>query len=153
MKPFFFLLVLGLSACTSLNESFLIQDPQSMLIQITLRYPDGESKTLEVLNYSRLETIWEELACSVCDLRALSPNQLLKDGDVIVLRSLASLTVSINQATVQDLMFLPGIGEVLAQRIVDYRQKYGFFQRIEEIMLVRGIKDGLFAKIKPYLVL
>jgi competence protein ComEA len=72
---------------------------------------------------------------------------------VIILRSIAGLTVSLNQATIEDLMFLPGVGEVLAQRILDYRNDHGFFQRIEDIMLVKGIKEGLFAKIRPYLVL
>jgi competence protein ComEA len=153
MKPFFFLVLIGLSGCTDLTRPFYFEDPRQAWMAITIQYPDGKKNQLTLPNFSRLETIWDELACSGCDLRAFNPHQILKQDDVIVLRSTPGLTVSLNQASVADLMFLPGIGEVLAQRIIDYRHEHGFFQSVEDVMLVRGIKEGLFARIKPYLVL
>lgn len=153
MKPFFFLVLVGLTGCSSLANDFEIDDPQNAIIHITIQYPDGSRQTRTIPNFSRLESIWSQLTCDACDLRSLNPDQILKDGDVIVLRPIAGLTVSLNQATVEDLMFLPGIGEVLAQRIIEYRTLHGFFQRLEDIMRVRGIKEGLFHKIKPFLVL
>jgi competence protein ComEA len=123
------------------------------MIEVTLHYPDNQMKVIEVINFSTLEDIWSSLNCPTCDLRALNPHHVLKDGDHIVLRERAGMTVSLNQASLEDLMFLPGIGEVLAQRILDYRHEHGFFQNIEDIMLVRGIKVGLFSKIQPFLVL
>ena len=45
-------------------------------------------------------------------------------------------------------MILPGIGEDLAGRIIDYRNVHGPFKSIEEIMEVRGIGDGTFNKTK-----
>lgn len=56
--------------------------------------------------------------------------------------------VNINTASVSELESLPGIGPALAQRIVDYRQSAGSFQRLEDIKKVRGIGDGIFAQIK-----
>jgi competence ComEA-like helix-hairpin-helix protein len=153
MKPFFLLVLLGLSACAPLSDAFEIESPSQAMITVSIQYPDGDRQTRTIPNFSRLETIWTDLQCATCDLRHLNPDQILKDGDVIVLRPKAGLTVSLNQATLADLMFLPGIGEVLAQRIIDYRMLHGFFKRIEEVMLVRGIKEGLFRKIKPFLVL
>lgn len=147
------MVLLGLSACTRLSNVFEIQSPQDATISISIHYPDGDRQTKTIPNFSRLEIIWADLQCATCDLRHLNPDQILKDGDVIVLRPKAGLTVSINQATLSDFMFLPGIGEVLAQRIIDYRSQHGFFKRIEDIMLVRGIKEGLFRKIKPFIVL
>lgn len=153
MKPFFLLLLIGLTGCSNLRDVFEIESPYNATILITVLYPDGERTSISLPNFSRLDTIWKDLQCETCDLRSLNPDQILKDGDVIVLRPLAGLTVSLNQATLTDLMFLPGIGEVLAHRIVEYRTLHGFFKKLEDIMLVRGIKEGLFRKIKPFLVL
>ncbi len=47
--------------------------------------------------------------------------------------------ININTASVQELTSLPGIGQVLAQRIVDHRSKYGPFDAIGELANVEGI--------------
>ena len=56
--------------------------------------------------------------------------------------------VDINRAGAQELQLLPGIGEVLAGAIVEYRQKNGDFQTIEDIMEVPGIGPARFAAIE-----
>ncbi len=56
--------------------------------------------------------------------------------------------VDINRAEVWLLEALPGIGETLAQRIVDYRQQNGPFSNIAEIMKVAGIGTTTYDQIK-----
>lgn len=56
--------------------------------------------------------------------------------------------VNLNSASFEQLCSLDGIGEVLAQRIIDYRKKIGGFKNIEEIMDVSGIAEKKFAGIK-----
>lgn len=56
--------------------------------------------------------------------------------------------ISINTATLEELMMLSGIGESKAQSIIDYRTKEGKFTSIEDIMNVNGIGEALFEKIK-----
>lgn len=56
--------------------------------------------------------------------------------------------ININTASKEELITLPGIGEILARRIIDYRNTYGPFKSIEEIMKVKGIGEGTFNKIK-----
>ena len=56
--------------------------------------------------------------------------------------------IDINTADLDDLMTLKGIGIVLGQRIIDYRAEYGPFAAIEDIMLVSGIKESIFANIR-----
>lgn len=59
--------------------------------------------------------------------------------------------VSINEARLQDLVRLPGIGPVLAVRIVQYRQHHARFLTIEDIMKVDGISRGTFNAIRHYI--
>ena len=56
--------------------------------------------------------------------------------------------ININTASRAELTDLAGIGDVLAGRIVDYREKSGGFSKIEDIMRVSGIGEGRFAAIK-----
>ena len=59
--------------------------------------------------------------------------------------------ININTATSQQLQTLPGIREVLAQRIIDYRETYGNFNSIEELMNVSGIGEKKFDDIKEFI--
>ena len=56
--------------------------------------------------------------------------------------------VNINQADRNTLMNLPGVGESKADAILVYREQYGDFQSVEEIMRVPGIKEGVYKKIE-----
>lgn len=56
--------------------------------------------------------------------------------------------VNLNQATVAELMQLPGIGEAKANAIAAYREEHGHFQSIEDIMKISGIKESVFSQIK-----
>ncbi len=56
--------------------------------------------------------------------------------------------ININLAYSADLQRLPGIGEVMAERIVEFREQNGNFKNIEDIMLVKGIGIKKFEKIK-----
>jgi competence protein ComEA len=62
-----------------------------------------------------------------------------------------SYKVDINSADTETLSLLPGIGETLAGRIVEYREKNGAFSEISDIMDVSGIGQGTFDKIKDYI--
>lgn len=56
--------------------------------------------------------------------------------------------LSLNTATLDELMTLPGIGESKAQAIIEYREEVGAFQNIEELKEVSGIGDAIFDQIK-----
>lgn len=61
------------------------------------------------------------------------------------------LLININNAIVEDLVKLNGIGEKTALKIINYREENGKFECIEDIKNVSGIGDSLFAKIKDYI--
>lgn len=60
--------------------------------------------------------------------------------------------ININTATASELASgLKGVGEAIAKRIIDYRNKNGGFSSIEEIKKVKGIGDKIFENIKEYI--
>lgn len=59
--------------------------------------------------------------------------------------------ININQATVSELMTLPGIGKVTATRIVDYREQHGRFETIESLSAVPGMHARKLEQIKFYI--
>jgi competence protein ComEA len=65
----------------------------------------------------------------------------------------ASGVVNVNSASAAELERLPGVGPSLAARIVEHRTKNGNFQKAEDLMLVKGIGEKSFDRIKPYVAL
>lgn len=56
--------------------------------------------------------------------------------------------VHLNTAGLEELMTLPGIGESKAKLILSYREEHGSFAAPEDLMQIRGIKEGVYNKIK-----
>jgi competence protein ComEA len=93
------------------------------------------------------------------DLTALNLARKVVDGELIVVGApapapaadgpaAAGAQINLNTATFPELQTLPGIGAVLAQRILDYRTAHGQFQSVNELRQVDGIGDATFAKLK-----
>lgn len=59
--------------------------------------------------------------------------------------------MDINTANLQQLQLLPGIGEALAQRIIDFRTEHGAFTAVEDLMKVNGIGEKKFAELSRYI--
>ena len=91
-----------------------------------------------------------------CDLSKINWDIILCLGAVVYIPSfedqMEDLTdsglVNINTADLETLMTLNGIGQILGQRIIDYRAEYGDFLSIEDIMNVSGIKESIYEQIQ-----
>lgn len=59
--------------------------------------------------------------------------------------------ININTATREELERLPGIGQALAARIVEHREKYGRFRRLEHLLMVRGISERRYHTVSALL--
>ena len=57
--------------------------------------------------------------------------------------------IDVNLSTAQELEALPGIGPILAQRIVEYRMRVGGFQSIQELDYVKGIGTKKLQALRP----
>lgn len=65
----------------------------------------------------------------------------------------AGALVNLNRATAEELRALPGIGPVMADRIVAHRKEHGRFGKLEELMEVKGVGTRTFARLKPLLTI
>lgn len=59
--------------------------------------------------------------------------------------------VNINRAEADQLVLLSGIGPVLAERIIEFRDANGPFQSVDELVAVKGIGDKTLDRLAPYL--
>jgi competence ComEA-like helix-hairpin-helix protein len=59
--------------------------------------------------------------------------------------------VNINTAAREELERLPGIGEGLAARIVEHRERHGAFRRVEHLIIVRGISERRFSALRAHI--
>ncbi|SDW90904.1 competence protein ComEA helix-hairpin-helix repeat region [Hydrobacter penzbergensis] len=83
-------------------------------------------------------------------LSALSSKQ---EKEIVVVSKPGKLlhNIDVNKATVEEWKTLPGIGEVLANRLVRFREKLGRFNAVEQVGKTYGLSDSVFRQLKPYL--
>jgi len=67
-------------------------------------------------------------------------------------RRAVTFPLDLNHARIEELMELPGIGEKLAQRVVEYRQNQGGFRSVDELRKVRGIGEKRMERLRPLVV-
>lgn len=75
------------------------------------------------------------------------------DEYIVIPKQVEEKRISINYATIEEIVKIPGVGPSTAERIITYREQVGLFHRIEDIMNVKGIKQKLFEKMLPYITL
>ena len=93
------------------------------------------------------------------DITCFNSNLIVENGESYYIpftnlnENNISTKISLNSANQATLDTLPGIGEVFAKRIIEYRSKNGNFKCIEDLKKVNGIGDSLFEKLKDLVCL
>jgi len=59
--------------------------------------------------------------------------------------------INLNTASAEDLTLLPGIGPGFARKIIEYRNKYGPFQRPQDVIIIDGFGERRYHKIERYI--
>lgn len=67
-------------------------------------------------------------------------------------RGATPASLDLNSATAEQLDALPGIGPVLAARIVEHRGRHGPFRHVDELLSVPGIGTRLLERVRPQLL-
>lgn len=157
------------SATVNVNKEPVVisQSPQEPVL-ITI-YVTGAVKTPDVYKVDEGSIVKDAIntaggPLSNADLIAVNLARKVQDGEEIIIpfkeentstgasnsnnNSTKSQKININIASVSELESLPGIGEVKANAIINYRKNYGPFKDIKDIINVSGIGDKTFESIK-----
>ena len=90
------------------------------------------------------------------DIDALNRAAIINDGQKIIVpvigandtnQTITNEKLNLNYATLTQLMALPGIGEVKANAILQYRTRHGSFQTVEELLQVHGIGTAIYEEL------
>ncbi|MEG0328054.1 MAG: helix-hairpin-helix domain-containing protein [Erysipelothrix sp.] len=116
---------------------------------------DGKTVDIEIEPFATIQEAIKDIDLPHnIDYESLNLNQVLFHRDVITLPVLTEKQkVSINTASVEALIDVPGIGPATAEAIVGYRSDIGMFQTLEDLMNVKGIGPKKFEKIKDLICL
>jgi competence ComEA-like helix-hairpin-helix protein len=89
-------------------------------------------------------------ALSVCSCMKVphQPNTAVTSPASFVGTTPEAFRLNINTASARELEALPGIGKVMAERILAHREQYGPFRRAEHLMMVRGLSDHKFRALR-----
>lgn len=94
------------------------------------------------------------LVCVLLVLNVVNYSRMVRTGQSMQLVvETAAQRISVNAAGLEEFVDLPGIGPVLADRIIKYRLRKGGFESLEELKNVKGVGDKVFEKILPYIML
>ena len=156
---FQFLRKQGLTKRDAILISFLLV---TLITGLVLKYSGwGKHKSFD---YSATDAAFEKQVSSVYEkfnlgaeeqekanrLKLLNDSLLNEKESVTTLKNgeIPLKKININLALTGDLQLLPGIGQVTAERIIEYRESKNGFKSIEELMLVKGIGNKKFEKLK-----
>ena len=138
-------------------SKFSLTPKEEVPIKVTIDGEVSKPGVYELPPYSSLEDLLEVSGVTdESDLSVINDQSILKDKDKIIIPKYEDTIhqkISINTATKEDLILLPGVGESIANRIIEYRNTNGFYQELEDIMNVSGIGKSKFEKMKEYISL
>ncbi len=126
--------------CGAVKNAGVYELPAQSRVFEAVQMAGGFSEDAAVSHINQAEVLEDETRLYIPTLNEITEEQSGDDGKV-----------NINTAAKEELMTLPGVGAAKAALIIRYREEHGSFQKVEDIMNISGIKEGLFGKIKDYI--
>lgn len=150
LKIFIFILVI---ICIYLNQNTYIDinNYQSEFIEVEIKGEVNNPGIYKMPYKSAINDLIDKAGGfkQNADDQQINRARILKNQDVVIIKKKNdNKRISLNASSIQELCLLKGIGESTAKKIVDYRNEHGSFQKIEDLMKIKGVKERLFNKIK-----
>lgn len=146
-----FVVILYVQKPMTLNDvQFLKPSKMSIEVKGHLNNPG----IFEITSYSNFQDLLKELELfEDSDYDHISLSKQLEHRDIIVIKQKQEVSkISINSASLEELITLKGIGEATANRIIQYRENESF-KTIEDLKNVKGIGEKIFQNIKDSIIL
>ena len=128
--------------CGAVEKAGVYELPAGSRVFEAIQMAGGFTKKAAVSQLNQAEILEDEAFLYVPAVDEVSVDGVSTGGGK------EAAKVNLNKATKEELMTLSGVGEAKASQIIQYREEHGKFKRIEDIMNISGIKEGLFEKIK-----
>lgn len=137
-----------------IRDTHGIQDIQRDSIDVSVIY-ENEVQIYTLEPYATMDELLERIDINESmDLSKLNRSKILAHRDVITISKYKETPlISINSATLEELMELNGVGPSLAQQIIDYRENVRSFQDLEDLKNVKGFGDKKFDGVKDFICL
>lgn len=146
-----FLILLLFTGCTNIE---LLSKKEIANITVTIKGSVEKEGVYTLNKGSTLEELLEQaIPLESADLSVYSMQMPLYEGDIIEIKDKDTSCISINYASLEELIEINGIGVKTAQSIIDYRNTYGLFKNINEITNVKGIGEKKLAKMRDQICL
>ncbi|RFC55207.1 phospholipase D-like domain-containing protein [Brumimicrobium aurantiacum] len=101
-----------------------------------------------ILNFKMLEQIAKENKVGIWGFPKLFKTKVLtKEAE----KRKNLFPLNLNTASLEDLTFIPSIGEKTAESIIEFREKRGAFKKLNQLTLIPGIGSATLKKLEPYL--
>ncbi len=148
------LMILAIFRLKPLNLS-QVENLIPKTIKVEVKGHVKNSGIFEIENYSTLNDLLLKLQLyedSTYEHYGL--NQPLLNNQIISINQKTALQkISINSASIEQLMTLKGVGVVMANRIIEYREKNGGYTKLEDLKNVKGIGEKVFENIIDFIIL
>jgi len=128
-----------------------IEDGARIIDLLELAGGQDENACLEIINLAQIVVDGQRIYIPSQE-EISGGNSLFFTGDYSNdYNSSENRIININTANVKELELLPGIGPVIAQNIIEYRNKNGLFRKKEELKNVTGIGEKKYEKISQFI--
>ena len=147
---------LGLIVCSIIydyQKPEIIQEEQKQMSYVMLEGEFLYQGKYEYEGQKTMEDIVNDVGVSQqANLNAIMLSSYVEDESRIYLPAFHDQCVSLNHASLEELMTLNGVGEKTAMKIIEYRTTHPF-EQLEDIMNISGIGEKTYLKLSDYLCL
>ena len=154
--------------------NFTSSETKALLFTVTVLMVSGayqlispRKSLLPSIDYSKSDSVFRRLSSKKNQADSLEINKLKqkfnntntdKKGKKFYTKprkkeQLSLSSININTATEMELQKLPRIGPTMSKRIIEYRNRIGKFNKINDLINVKGIGKKTLDKLKPYLII
>ena len=130
--------------------------PENSRVNDAINIAGGATDKADLTNVNLAYVLADAMKIVIPKKEVKKSTNIIKNTPAVITTTMSSFEttvqgnnkININIATKEQLKTLTGIGDSTAQKIIDYRNEKGIFEKIEDIKNVSGIGDSKYEKIK-----